>query len=101
MAEPQDEEDQVTQQIEQLQLGVPSTSAAESTPEGQPERRRGTVRWFNASKGFGFIQPEGAEGGSEDLFVHQVRQYKETILYMHVEGGRTVTPVELPWIELL
>ena len=28
---------------------------------------QGTVKWFNATKGFGFIQPEH---GTKDIFLH-------------------------------
>jgi CspA family cold shock protein len=29
---------------------------------------KGTVKWFNTAKGYGFIQPQG--GGDKDVFVH-------------------------------
>ena len=46
----------------------------------------GTVKWFNASKGYGFITPE--EGG-DDLFVH----YSEVQMdgYASLEDGQKVS----------
>jgi CspA family cold shock protein len=36
----------------------------------------GTVKWFNAQKGFGFIQPED---GSKDVFVHATAVERSTL----------------------
>ncbi|MEM9955742.1 MAG: cold-shock protein [Chloroflexota bacterium] len=67
------------------------------------ERQQGTVKWFNAEKGYGFITREGGD----DLFVHfseiQVTGYKTleegTPVEFEVTQGRkglqasAVTPV--------
>ncbi|MBN1301461.1 MAG: cold-shock protein [Melioribacteraceae bacterium] len=48
------------------------------------ERNTGTVKWFNSSKGYGFIQQEGGE----DVFVHYQSIVAEG--YKTLEEGQKV-----------
>ena len=44
----------------------------------------GTVKWFNTTKGFGFIQPES---GDKDVFVH-ISAVERSDLQTLTEGQR-------------
>ncbi|MEE9431849.1 MAG: cold-shock protein [Melioribacteraceae bacterium] len=48
------------------------------------ERKEGTVKWFNSSKGYGFIEQEGGN----DVFVH----YQSIVAdgYKSLEEGQKV-----------
>jgi CspA family cold shock protein len=49
-------------------------------------RQTGTVKFFNTSKGFGFITPEG---GTKDVFVHVTALEASGI--SHLADGQQVT----------
>lgn len=52
--------------------------------ERLPYMTTGTVKWFNATKGFGFIVPEN---GGADVFVH-ISAVERSTLGSLVEGQR-------------
>jgi CspA family cold shock protein len=50
----------------------------------------GTVKWFNATKGFGFIQPDA---GGPDVFVHASAVERSSLGSIH-EGQKLSYEVE-------
>ena len=50
----------------------------------------GTVKWFNAKKGYGFIQPDD---GSKDVFVHISAVERSGLGTLH-EGQRISFEIE-------
>jgi len=50
----------------------------------------GTVKWFNAQKGYGFIQPDG---GGKDVFVH-ISAVEQAALSSLNEGQQMTFDIE-------
>ncbi|CAF1033878.1 unnamed protein product [Adineta steineri] len=53
---------------------------------GDKPRQTGKVKWFNASKGYGFIIPDGSD---DELFVHQTAIQMDG--FRTLEEGQPVT----------
>jgi CspA family cold shock protein len=62
------------------------------TSTSEFEMAKGTVKWFNPTKGYGFIQPAG--GGGKDVFVHISAVEKAGLSTLN--EGQTVEYEEVP-----
>ncbi len=51
------------------------------------EKMNGSVKWFNAGKGFGFITPEN---GGKDVFVHFSAIQSRSNEYKSLDEGQRV-----------
>jgi cold shock protein len=69
---------------------VPENSGAEFKVHQEKHMTIGTVKFFNTTKGFGFIAPEG---GGKDVFVH-VTAVEQAGLRSLSEGQRVSFEVQ-------
>ena len=72
----------------------PKAAATRKTPKAKTPRKSlapsGTVKWFNAAKGFGFVEPDG---GGKDVFLH-VSAFEHSGIGTPREGQRVSFDVE-------
>jgi cold shock protein len=76
-----------------MPLAVPPFAALIAVvSKGSADMASGTVKWFNATKGYGFIQPDG--GGGKDVFVH-ISAVEKAGFSSLVEGAKVTFDIVL------
>jgi CspA family cold shock protein len=68
-----------------LAAGMGAGAPRRGAPTGPSVEMQGTVKWYNATKGFGFVAP--LEGG-KDVFVHASALQRANV--MQLAEGQTI-----------